>query len=236
MLAASPTSSSSSDTTAHPDVSPPSRVPASPLLSFSFSLLLLRLLLLLRARTRSPTTSCPFFLCPASAPMPLPAAPYSTHYATLDYTPTSVSLFLSLPRPRLRSSTFVHQSLSRFYPSAVHSLVPTCDLVGLARAFTPRNARSSLGKRITRTRLRGVLRSFRQFNATMSHERPIARSRRQSSRQIAIPRFRNPVSLFLRRTRTKSARTDSILRWGTISVRSPILRTGDPSFFQRHAG
>lgn len=58
-------------------------------------------------------TSCPF-LYPASAPMPLPAAPYSTHYATLDYnTNFRLSLVLS---PRHRFLVFL---------SPAHTIFPS---------------------------------------------------------------------------------------------------------------
>lgn len=82
----------------------------------------------------------------------LPATPpYSTHYATLDYANFRLSLsvftFLySIPFSRLLPVPPCpsRPGLSRFYPYLVRDPAPTCSIARLPRAFTSRNARSSL--------------------------------------------------------------------------------------------
>lgn len=82
----------------------------------------------------------------------LPATPpYSTHYATLDYANFRLSLsvftFLySIPFSRLLPVPPCpsRPGLSRFYPYLVRDPAPTCNIARLPRAFTSRNARSSL--------------------------------------------------------------------------------------------
>lgn len=138
--------SSSSDTTAHSDPCLPPSNPTVFFLSLSF------LLPFLRAKTRSPTTSYPF-LFPELALMPryLPLLLIlrTTRHLT---TQTSVSLFpfsctyiLSLS---LASSLFLlvlraSISLASTHVSFMIPLPPATS-VCLPRAFTSRNARSSL--------------------------------------------------------------------------------------------
>jgi len=114
-------------------------------------------------------------------------------------TQTSVSLFLSLRSYILSLSLASSLSLLALRASisliSTYNPAPTCSIVHLSRAFTSRKARSSLLSVLHGRRLRRVLCSFRQFNATMSRERPTVRPSRQSSRQIITPRFfRNFVS------------------------------------------
>lgn len=107
----------------------------------------------LRAKTRSPTTSYPF-LCPPELALiprylPLLLILRTTRHLT---TRTSVSLSPSsctysyIPFSRLLSvsSRPSRLGLSRFYRRLVHDTSPTCTIVRLPRAFTSRNARSSL--------------------------------------------------------------------------------------------
>lgn len=183
--------SSSSDTTAHSD---PCLPPSKPhrLLSFSFS--------------PSPLPPREDKIADYFVPLPVPRVssdaalpatpPYSTHYATLDYTNfrlslsafvfyiLSLSLVSSLFLLALRASV----SLASIHVSFMIPLPPAASSVSLARLHRGKHDRHS-DERITQTRLRRVLCSFRQFNVTMSHERPIVRSDCQSFRQIVTPRF-----------------------------------------------
>lgn len=111
--------------------------------------------------------------------------PYSTHYATLDYTNFRLSLSLSafvfyILSLSLVSSLFLlalraSVSLASIHVSFMIPLPPAASSVSLARLHRGKHDRHS-DERITQTRLRRVLCSFRQFNVTMSHERPIVRS------------------------------------------------------------
>lgn len=197
--------SSFSDTTAHSDLCAPTIEPHR-LLSFFL------LPSFLRVKTRSLTTSYPF-LRPELALMPryLPLLLIlrTTRHLT---TQTSVSLFLSsctyILSLSLASSLFLlvlraarpfsllptSRSRYRFHlhhrPSPSRVYIAKCTIVTPASVLHGR-------------RLRRVLCSFRQFNATMSHQRSI----------LAIPPsiissdcyteiFCNFVSLFLRRIST----------------------------------
>lgn len=115
----------------------------------------------LRARTRSPTTSYPF-LCPGvSSDAALPATPpYSTHYATLDYTNFRLSLSVftllhSIPFSRLLSVSscpsclglsYFHLCLALSW-SRSHLQRSFVSLAPLHRGMHDRHS----GERITRT-------------------------------------------------------------------------------------
>lgn len=97
---------------------------------------------------------------------------------------SSLSLASSLLLLVLRASVplaFTHISFMILLPPAASVHLPRiyiaeCTIVTLLSVLHGR-------------RLRRVLCSFRQFNATISHERPIVRSDCQSFRQIVIPKF-----------------------------------------------
>lgn len=136
---------------------------------------------------------CPLPVPGVSSNAALPATPpYSTHYATLDYTNFHLSLSVlvylhPIPFSRLSVPSCPSRlALSRFYPH----LVPTCSIApSPSRVYIAECMIVTPASVLHGRRLRRVLCSFRQFNATMSHERPVARPSRQSFRQIVVTRL-----------------------------------------------
>lgn len=182
--------SSSSDTTAHSD---PCLPPSKPyrLLSFSFFPTSPPSSARGQDRRLLRTPSCAPELALMPRYLPLLLILRTTRHLT---TQTSVSLFLSLRSYILSLS--LASSLSLLALRASVSLIST--YVSLSRDPAPTCSGRSSPSRLYIAectivtpvsvlhgrRLRRVLCSFRQFNATMSRERPAVRPARQSSRQI----------------------------------------------------
>lgn len=119
----------------------------------------------------------------------------TTRHLTTQNFRLSLSVFVYLhpiPFSRLLSVSSCPSRLgfSRFYPHLVHDTAPTCSIgPSPSRVYIAECTIVTPASVLHGQRLRRVLCSFRQFNATMSRERPVMRPGCQSFRQIVIPRF-----------------------------------------------